>query len=452
MDENQEQGPGTAVSDNDLLDAAKTVLDMNFRGTHTVPSGSMYPHQWLWDSCFHAIGIRHYDVDRAQAEILHLFNGQWANGMVPNIVFNESFRSRHTDIWRSWVNPNSPDNVYTSGITQPPMIAEAVVRIGERLSKAERRSWYMAIYPGLLAYHQWLYRERDPHSEGLVLLIHPWETGLDNTPPWMSEMQDHQMALWIRAVNMFKLGWFFNLFRKDTKFVPAEQRMDIIDGMGLYSTQRRLRRKNYDIKRILSHSLFTIEDITYNSILIRANHHLRDIAKFLRKDLPDDLRLSMKKSESTLEALWDPYSSQYYSREFVSHRLIKVPSIGTLMPLYAGTITKERAKQLVKLLEDEHQFGPNYPVPTVPLNSDWFVANRYWQGPTWVNTNWMLIDGLERYGFQEHADALREVTLELVRNAGFNEYFSPLDGRPAGAENFSWTAALTIDMLLKNKR
>jgi glycogen debranching enzyme len=283
-----------------------------------------------------------------------------------------------------------------------------------------------------------------------VLLIHPWETGLDNTPPWMSELHDHQMALWIRAVDTLKLGWFFNLFRQDTKTVPAGQRMNIIDGMGLFSTQRRLRRKNYDIRRILAHSLFTIEDVTYNSILIRANHRLREIAKFIKKDLPDDLLESMKKTESSLEALWDPYSSQYYSREFISHRLLKVPSIGTLMPLYAGSITKERAKQLVKLLEDEHLFGPNFPVPTVPVNSDWFNPARYWQGPTWVNTNWMIIDGLERYGFRDHAAALREVTLDLVRNAGFNEYFNPLDGRAEGAENFSWTAALTIDLLLKN--
>jgi glycogen debranching enzyme len=117
------------------------------------------------------------------------------------------------------------------------------------------------------------------------------------------------------------------------------------------------------------------------------------------------------------------------------------------MPLYAGSVSKERAAKLVKLLEDEHQFGTNYPVPSVPLSSDWFQANRYWQGPTWVNTNWLIIEGLENYGYRNHASALRESTIELIEKSGFYEYFNPIDGTKAGIASFSWTAALIIDML-----
>jgi glycogen debranching enzyme len=75
------------------------------------------------------------------------------------------------------------------------------------------------------------------------------------------------------------------------------------------------------------------------------------------------------------------------------------------------------------------------------------MERRYWQGPTWINTNWLIIDGLRRYGFHDHAAALQESTIELVAHNGFYEYFSPLDGRGAGTNNFSWTAALTLDML-----
>jgi hypothetical protein len=49
----------------DILDRAEAVLRANDRGTYTIPAGDLYPHQWLWDSCFIAIGIRHYDVERA---------------------------------------------------------------------------------------------------------------------------------------------------------------------------------------------------------------------------------------------------------------------------------------------------------------------------------------------------------------------------------------------------
>lgn len=75
------------------------------------------------------------------------------------------------------------------------------------------------------------------------------------------------------------------------------------------------------------------------------------------------------------------------------------------------------------------------------------VQARYWQGPAWVNTNWLIIDGLARYGFAAEAEALRLSTLELVRKSGFREYFNPLTGEPAGVSDFAWTAALTVNLL-----
>lgn len=431
----------------DLVEGATAVLEMNYRGNYTVPASHLYPHQWLWDSCFIAIGLRHTDVDRAKKELLSLTRGQWHNGMIPNMIFAEGGTYvRERNIWNSAINPNSPDNVATSGLTQPPMLAEAVVLVGEKLKKAERRTWYKQMYPVILKYHQWLYTERDPHNEGLVLQIHPWETGLDNTPPWMNEMHAHQLAVWIRVVKKLHLGPLFNIFRRDTQRIPAAQRINIIDALGLFSTQRRLRRKRYDIDKVLRHSLFSIEDLTFNCVFIRANQHLRDIALSLKEELPEELADRIDKTEQALEQLWDAYSGQYYSRDFVTHRLLKEPSIATLMPLYAGTLSPDRAKQLVRLLENQHVFGTNFPVPSVPLNSQWFDPDGYWQGPTWVNTNWLIIDGLKRMGYKDHATALTQSTLDLVRQHGFYEYFDPNSGNPAGAPNFSWTAALAIDL------
>lgn len=110
-------------------------------------------------------------------------------------------------------------------------------------------------------------------------------------------------------------------------------------------------------------------------------------------------------------------------------------------------MNEKRAAELVKQLEDEQVFGCAYPVPSVPVNAAEFDQNRYWQGPSWVNTNWLIIDGLRRYGYNDHADALTESTIELVEKGGFAEYFNPLTGEPLGADNFSWTAALTIDFI-----
>ncbi|MBA2442752.1 MAG: glycoside hydrolase, partial [Rubrobacter sp.] len=42
---------------------------------------------------------------------------------------------------------------------------------------------------------------------------------------------------------------------------------------------------------------------------------------------------------------------------------------------------------------------------------------------------------------------LRRTVLDLVRGAGFYEYFDPTSGRGHGSDFFSWTAALLLDIL-----
>ena len=442
MSENTEQPTPS------LLEQATAVLTENDRGTYTVPAQDLYPHQWLWDSCFIAIGLRWLDVDRAQLELASLLRGQWSNGMMPNMIFSDDpHYRRDRGVWRSWVSPYSPDTVATSGITQPPMLAEAVWQVGQRLNAAERRAWYKQMLPSLVAYHQWLYADRDPHQEGLVLQVHPWETGLDNTPPWMAELHEHLMPSWVRVIRALRLEGAINLFRRDLHYVPPGQRFSTLEVLTLFDAQRRLRRKAYDTNKIISHGLFAIEDLTFNCILIRGNTRLQEIAKAARYELPSHLVENMDKSAGALESLWDEYARSYWSRDFITHRLLKQPSIASLMPLYAGTISKERADVLVRQLEDDKKFGAAYAVPSVPLDSPSFDPDRYWQGPSWLNTNWLVCQGLENYGYHDHAAALRETSIDMVTKSGLAEYFDPNTGEPLGAHNFSWTAALAIDML-----
>jgi hypothetical protein len=437
----------------ELFEQAKSVLKHNDQGKWTIPASGLYPHQWLWDSCFIAIGLRHYNVGRAQKELRSLLRGQWSNGMMPNIILTQGVMNRHSpEFWRSNTSPFSPDNVPTSGITQPPMLAQAVYSVGEKLNLPERRSWYKKMFPSLLAYHQWLYEDRDPRQEGLVVQIHPWETGLDNTPPWMHAIHQSAVPFWIKTVDKLGLDTLITLLRKDRKYALPGERLSTIDGLLLYELQRKLRSQRYDTKRILKRSKLAIQDVTFNAILIRANTILLEIAKTINTAIPEDLEHRFTLNHQAFEQLWDGYSRQYYSRSYVTKKLIRVASIGSLMALYAGSISPERADLLVQSLHDNKMFGAEYPVPSVPLNSSYFKHHAYWQGPTWINTNWLLVDGLLRYGYTKEAQELRTKSLALVASHGSYEYFSPLDGTPAGADHFSWTAALTIDLLHQKRR
>lgn len=436
------------INTTDLRNELVKILKSNDQGQYTMPAPDLYPHQWLWDSCFIAIGLRHIDVDRAQLELKSLLRGQWHNGMLPHMIFDDG-SAYHKDrrIWRSWLSPSAPSDVSTSGITQPPVLAEAVFQVGQKLKLVERRSWYKNMLPALIRYHQWIYNERDPHGEGLALLVHPWETGLDNTPPWMSEMHNHLLPFWIRTFEKSHLSNIVNLFRRDTRSIAPGQRFDATEALAMFTAQQRLKRKAYQTDKILNHALFSIEDLAFNCMLIRANQRLIDMSKTLHADLPEDLMTSIKKTEKALENLWDPYTNQYYPRDFITHKLIKETSVATLLPLYAGTISQERAKLLVKQIENEHMFGPAYPLPSTPLNSAYFDSQRYWQGPSWLNINWMVIDGLRRYGYNKHADALVETSIEMISQNGCSEYYDPTNGKALGAKDFSWTAALAIDLL-----
>jgi hypothetical protein len=106
----------------DVVDACKAVLAHNDKKLFTLPAEGLYPHQWLWDSCFVAIGLRHIDIDRAQTELTSLLRGQWSNGMLPHMIFDDALLyTQDRNIWRSQLSVYAPDDVSTSGITQPPV-------------------------------------------------------------------------------------------------------------------------------------------------------------------------------------------------------------------------------------------------------------------------------------------------------------------------------------------
>src|SRR6187402_714359 len=94
-----------SVTPDQLGRAAVTVLLQNWHGHATVPSRSLYPHQWSWDSAFIALGLQHVSPARAATELLSLFGAQWADGRIPQIAFNPAVADDAyfpgPSVWRS---------------------------------------------------------------------------------------------------------------------------------------------------------------------------------------------------------------------------------------------------------------------------------------------------------------------------------------------------------------
>jgi neutral trehalase len=159
------------------------------------------------------------------------------------------------------------------------------------------------------------------------------------------------------------------------------------------------------------------------------------------------LSASFERTRSAFDGLWDEETRQYCSRDAVTGTLLRTPTVATFLPLYAGVVPSTRITVLADQLRDPSGYWPRFPVPTVPTTAAQFREQRYWKGPTWVNTNWLVIEGLRAAGEHARAAELRDRTLDLVGRSGFWEYFSPLSGEGFGAPSFSWTAALTLDLL-----
>jgi hypothetical protein len=147
---------------------ARAVLINNRSSQYTLPSSSLYPHQWNWDSGFIAIGYSHFDTDWAIKELKSLGS-----------YFPEP------DFWMTEKSVNAPDDHLTSGITMPPIHAVAAMKIYENAKNKEHVKPFLEwIYPKLLNYHYYLYNERNYNQSGLIYIRHPWESGMDNSPSW----------------------------------------------------------------------------------------------------------------------------------------------------------------------------------------------------------------------------------------------------------------------------
>jgi glycogen debranching enzyme len=70
-------------------------------------------------------------------------------------------------------------------------------------------------------------------------------------------------------------------------------------------------------------------------------------------------------------------------------------------------------------------------------------VRRYWRGPTWVNTAWLVWLGLRRLGYEEQAAQMTESLTGAARRQGIREYYDPRSGNGLGARDFAWSTLLT---------
>ncbi len=428
-----------------LIRQAKMVLDFNWTGEYTQPGPRLYPHQWSWDSAFIAIGYAHYDQERAIKELRHLFESQWKNGLLPQIVFNPHFHDYFPGpgFWHANESPDAPSHRKTSGVVLPPVHATAALYVYRHAQdKAGAKKFLEYAFPRLKAWHEYLYRVRDPEDEGLVYIRHPWESGMDNSPMWDAILQ--RLQLRPDEIPKYK--------RADTHTVPASDRptntaYDRFTWLVKFFADR-----EYDEERIRQDCPFLVQDVLFNSLLCKANRDLAEIAHVLGEDPSPHEERAEKTKDAINEKLWDEEHGTYLDYDEVDHGLMYVYFGPNLVgPLYAGIPDEQRAKRMVDTLENAGFYLADKeitPVPSYDMHGFGFSPIQYWRGPVWINIDWFLMHGLRDYGHEKQAEHLRQTIIDLCQEQGFHEYFDPTTGEGHGSDLFSWSAALLLDVLM----
>jgi glycogen debranching enzyme len=362
-----------------------------------------YVHQFMWDSCFHAIVWRWLDPLMAQDELLSLAARQVKEGPDAGMI-------PHCNYWRgggSWLWKHDE----RSSITQPPLIGVAALLVYQ---KSNDRAFLEALYPKLIAYHDWFDRRRDPDRDKLVCLIHPWEAGGDALPRW-----DKSMG-----------------FEKFSHETGRSARLKLAEVIVEHDT---------DPVALASIGSFVIEPMDYNAIRAADLEAIAEIATILGK--ADEASALQQHASAIREAFQSKmvFDGLPYDLEGADEHPLMMASAGQFVTLFGGCPTPSQAERLVNQLR-ESRFWTEFPVTTSPTDADTFDPETYWRGNVWPCVNWLIFMGLRRYGYDDLANQLAERSFELLTQFGFWEYYHPLTGKGLGGSMFSWAAVL-LDMI-----
>ena len=400
-------------------------------------------------------GIAVHDPERAAGELVRFLQAQWRSGMVPNEAYFRGHAIRGRLHGR---HPDSPRGLTTSGITQPPMIVRSALEVGRRLDPDRRAAFYTTVFPRLKRLCRWVLDER-VRTSGLAVLIHPYETGMDNR----IDLAEAMAAEWLSGDGLIggsaRRGGLTTIdairrFWGDLRTVPVGHRSSNRDVLAAYLQTRHIRRLGYDLNAIeASGRGLLIEDVGFNAVLVDAFCCLEQMADDLAPaaapelTVEPELRGRMHQVATRLQDLWRDGSGGerggYHSRNHRTGELDQRPTIAGLYPLLVNG-PAERTAALTQTLVDRTKYWTLVPPPSAPIDSAGFVPSEYWRGAAWSFPTDILETGLELRGEHEVAGELRRKYLARPCGAAHAEYENPLTGQPLGARPFSPAAALTL--------
>jgi hypothetical protein len=376
-----------------LRDRCRQVLEGNWNAgerddgvsfAYTCPSPERYPWQWYWDSCFAAIAWRHLDPSRSRAELETLLAAARPDGFIGHTIFWEAPLRGPRALFYNVIHR---DDAMTATI-QPPALAFA---------------WSVAV--------------GDPAREPRIV-AHTRRSAPSAT-------SEGDGLLWDPAAGRVRSGCLAAV-RPDLALMCAGP--------------ARLPRAGVAQPR----AGFRFEaraDGDRSSARCHERDPLGSRWRWGPADHPGVDRTARTTTRAAVPAGGHPAVDE------------RIPITWAALSARAARLTAQIGHRLVEYLLDERRFWTALAPPAVALDEPLFSMRehfnglrRYWRGPTWVNSAWLLWRGLVRLGYEEQAATIARAITETVAREGLREFYGPRDGHGMGAKDFAWSA-LALELL-----
>ena len=368
--------------------AARSVLEANWRPEgYTVPNAEVYPFQWLWDSCFHAITWADLgEPERACRELAHLFRTQNAEGFVPHVDY-EFLPTHHAEFW---------NREGQSSITQPPMFGHAVAELS-------RRGVDVADLVGPATSGLNFLFDHRARVEGLIGLCHPWESGGDDCPRW-----DH---------------WCPGEWNKRTWFDVKGELVESVVHSSIGSP--------------ISNPSFVVASCGFNALVAFNALELASVT--------NDVSLVAKANELSERLLqqWDAHLGTWVDAGDSALDSGRVRSLDALLPVLVAT-DHAVIERVFADLRDATAFGGVTGPAGMHRDEPTFEARTYWRGPAWPQLTYLFWVAARRHGREDDALEFANMLTRGALRSSWAEYWDASDGTGLGAAPQSWAALAAV--------
>ena len=203
------------------------------------------------------------------------------------------------------------------------------------------------------------------------------------------------------------------------------------------------------------------EGLDLNVMLVSEAHSLAQMALELGNTSEYDYwtNEAAERTDAINNTFWDEQTSFFYHVDMIDHDFtfnsandLKRREIIGFLPLWANSATEEQAEELVQVLTDPDKFWRVYGIPSLAADDVYYNPEGYWNGPVWVQWQYLIFRGLINYGYYYQAEQLADIVLaaiidQLKNDHNLWEFYSPDDQWAGYHKTYIW-AGIAARMLM----